>query len=298
MPEHFIEHVANGVVRLTTDLYRFYIVNDDATLVYLRHDAITEQQGFDTVPPGHYPSVTYVIDTGWPKGEGFNQWLTQQLSMKEAERYRDERGGVGRIVHAAIDLVNKGHELVWPQDITIADETFVMTIEQWRMVWGFLRWLDRIQGKILASEQIVATEMPGGVIVMGTLDFVIQADSGLLHASANTKNPKPSGHTVICVVDAKSSKAAFPSHCGQSEVYRRGYGADYSGVLALGSKNLAGYQWKLVLKKQQKSFQSRFMSAYGHWHETEGHREPRVIEMPERLSLRTLQPKPEEADAA
>src|SRR3990167_5392766 len=77
----------------------------------------------------YYPSITTLLSV-FPKGVGFNMYLTQQVSWESSQEALKESAERGTRVHNAADKLNDGEEL-------IIDDYYE---EEWLRIWGFTKW--------------------------------------------------------------------------------------------------------------------------------------------------------------
>lgn len=172
------------------------------------------------------PGVTTVLDL-FPKGEGYDIWLGNSTSYRDALTERDQAAARGTLVHEGIS------ELLRTGKLEMVDwETRCI-----KQVHGFLRWWDTLKEPlVIANECVVWSEEYG---YAGTLDLVVATLDSFL------------------VVDFKTGNSIYPSHYPQVEAYAEAFlrgsvaGADIladerpvqSGILHLKSSTQKGWQW-------------------------------------------------------
>jgi hypothetical protein len=105
------------------------------------------------------PSVTMVINEGFPKGTQFEQWLRD--TGNESKVIMREAGESGSLLH------NKIEELLMGKSVSISDYHY--TRHEWDKLVNFKNWFDHFKIEPIAIEKIVWSDNLG---VAGTVDFV------------------------------------------------------------------------------------------------------------------------------
>lgn len=89
----------------------------------------------------YYPSVTTLLSV-FPKGVGFNMYLTAQSSWEASQATLKEAADRGTRVHEACDRLENGEEL--------AMEEFNQ--EEWMRIWGFVKWIEEYKPTLIYKE--------------------------------------------------------------------------------------------------------------------------------------------------
>jgi len=116
----------------------------------------------DTDNPTYLPSVTTILDV-YPKGPAFDQWLKDTGAQAGiiAQRAADS----GSRVHAGIERLIKGEEIVWD------DKEFNM--EEWQALLKYVDFNERFKPNVLAAESVVYNLCMG---YAGQVDIVCEID--------------------------------------------------------------------------------------------------------------------------
>lgn len=105
------------------------------------------------------PSVTLVINEGFPKGIGYEKWLMD--TGNESKVIAREAMESGSLLHNMIELMVKG------EPITITDYPF--SRHEWEKLVNFREWFKYHRIETIATETIVWHDQ---LKVAGTVDFV------------------------------------------------------------------------------------------------------------------------------
>ena len=136
-----------------------------------------------------YPSVT-TINAVFPKGVGFNKYLTAQTSWESSQESLEEAGKRGTAVHLGTQALEEGQ--------TLKQETY--PVDQWQMLIGFVNWYKEYSPKTLAIEfKVVSDKYKTG----GTVDRIYQI-----------------GDQVI-ILDVKTSKKIWSNYWLQVAAYEK-----------------------------------------------------------------------------
>lgn len=107
-----------------------------------------------------WPSVT-TINAVYPKGVGFNKYLTEQSSWESSQEVLEEAGKRGTLVHSGTELLEKG--------VTLRQDMY--KIDEWQRLVGFVNWHNEYKPKALATEfRVVSDKYKTG----GTVDRIYQ----------------------------------------------------------------------------------------------------------------------------
>lgn len=115
------------------------------------------------------PSVTTVIGQTLNKGPGYDEWLGNHPSYKEACLTRDTAAAVGTIVHDSIETMLGG----FPVDLEKCEHKNKV----WKRMMSFMKWHE-----LESPYNIVATELKlwhKDVAFSGTPDLIIEKDGVL-----------------------------------------------------------------------------------------------------------------------
>src|SRR3990167_10384519 len=111
-----------------------------------------------TRPDVWYPSVTTILSV-FPKGVGFNKYLTAQTSWESSQEALKKAGQRGTNVHQATELLDRG--------FTLSREGY--SLEEWQMLIGFVNWYKIYKPKLLFMEKRVVSDNIG---TGGTIDRI------------------------------------------------------------------------------------------------------------------------------
>lgn len=154
----------------------------------------------------------------YPKGPGFDRWLTEQGNYGKAVRARDDAADKGNNVHAGFERIAHGE----PMRV----EEF--TVEEQLHLEGLRNWFEDFQPEVLGFEEMVFSLRNR---VAGTLDLRCKIDR------------------VECVMDLKSGKNTYRSHEVQVNEYGvmsrdLGSAVQVVGLLRTGADNAKKYAWQ------------------------------------------------------
>lgn len=214
--------VSPEITQVTTNKYRWYIFKQT------KHE-------FHVVP-----SVTYVTDSVYAKGKGFDNWQ-QQHSIEEAAAILYEAGDRGTRIHAAICHAILHGRLDFNESYSFLEgrpfsPREVTQLESFSAFWKTLK------PKTLKIEQpVINTELGYG----GTADFLGVVDEGaLLSFNARKKDNglEFSGKPTTILWDWKSGNNLYDSHKMQVAAYANELQPEYYGLVQLGTKNGNGFK--------------------------------------------------------
>jgi hypothetical protein len=119
----------------------------------------------------YYPSVTYILGEGYPKGAGFEQFLkdTGENSRVVAERAAEG----GTIVHDCLHSLVTGKELLWTDQLKIPLKYHgeFITKEEWEAVLKFKEFWEMAHPKLIAAEVTVFNDK---YQYAGTIDLICE----------------------------------------------------------------------------------------------------------------------------
>lgn len=260
-----VEVGGKKLIRLTTADSRWYAMNVSA-------DGTEENREWLYVP-----SVTWVIDVGYPKGEYFCRWWASK-GFDEGERIKHAAGDKGSIVHQACERIARGGT------VSLSDkfenprtlQMYEISATEYHCVMTFAEWWESERPEVIAIERTVWSDK---YHYAGTEDYVLRL--------------KSTDYKTIHVIDVKTSKQVYSSHEVQVSALKH---ADSSlprneqgkvvgvklGILQVG--------YTLNKKKQFKFTEvpdrfPLFLAAYRIWKYEEGSVVPHQRDYPESISL-------------
>ena len=202
-------------------------------------------------------SVNAILDNGYPKGKGFENWLSR-LSPAEAEAERREKSGEGDRTHQYIDSVltssgKKGIGTVFTREsLLVLDKTTGQMVQlnddEWDAVLSWSRFWNAHAPVLIASEMPVYDLKMG---YAGTFDALLTL--------TKTCGVKACGCEELIgkvgIWDWKKSAGIYPNYSAQLGAYAYadslktmldGSTPDYAANLRLGTahKTTGGYELK------------------------------------------------------
>src|SRR3990167_3083899 len=169
-------------------------------------------------------AVNYIIRHGFPKGEGFYNYLLS-VSRDEAKKILEEAGERGARVHEAIrdliDGVTIDRDRLYQSDLR--GQYAKLTLDEWGCLIAFLNFCADYKPKVSRRESAVATgDYAGTMDFLGTIEI--------------------KGKTTQTLLDFKTSSAIYPDYKLQTAAYAFASGAPNTGILRLGSRHKRGYE--------------------------------------------------------
>lgn len=164
----------------------------------------------------HCISITTVLGYSYPKDPQLIEWIKRMGS--DGDAYRDERAAIG-------SRVDKGTERL---DIGSTLHQKDYSRDEWKALVSYRNFVEDHDPVVLAVQSTVFDTKDK---VAGTLDKIVDI-AGIPH-----------------VVDIKVTSAIRPEHVIQVQTYTRllrcmGIDIPKVGILRLGTKHKAGYEWK------------------------------------------------------
>jgi len=219
-----------GIVRVTSTDERFY-----------GREELNQETG---LPESFVwrPSVTWIVDTGYPKGRGFEKWL--QKNGDQADQIARLAADRGYQMHRAIAALNHGDTIHMP-DLFEDSEGYKreLTDEEWLGVMAYVQWWaedGREKYEILEYERTLwpdaaACEEKYGIPAKyfrfaGTLDLKVRRIKD----------------GTIGIIDFKSSLDVWPSHEMQVSAYAKAEGADWQAILQVNYIRNKKQKWKFT----------------------------------------------------
>ena len=249
MIDYITEDLGNGIIRVNLEPERWYFKEDIS-----------------------YPSKTWIIGEGVPKGKQFDKYLANARSWEDAQRILEEAGDRGSKVHSGIKVLLSGETLKWDDIIPPHNEPF--TPSEWFYIMSFMNFFEDHPLEVYSLEETIFSEEPRSA---GTLDF-----RGNIILS-----PKDKLDTIKedIVIDWKTSSAIYKSHLIQVSDYSHTVDYDFAGIVRLGSRHKRGYEFKILHKKDIEHYHLMFLNAYDFWKENNLKAEPRWKEITSELKL-------------
>lgn len=213
-----------------------------------------------TKPDVYYPSVTTVLSV-FPKGVGFNKYLTAQPSWEDAQQTLKEAGKRGTNVHKATEMLESGAVLSRPS----------YTVQEWEMLCGFVAWYKETRPQILHMEfGIVSDKHKTG----GTIDRVYVIDG------------------IITLLDIKTSSSIHDNYWIQVAAYAQMFEEAnkdtkiaQTAILRLTDRKKSRYEYQTRERSEWKKDFKTYQSTRAMWDYVNPTAKPKIIELPDTLSL-------------
>ncbi len=217
-------------------------------------------------------SVNSILEGGYPKGKGFEIWLSK-LTPAEAEAVRVEKSGEGDRTHQFIDAVLTSSGVAGFGTTFKREETLVLNKEngqmvplndeEWDAVLSWSRFWNAHEPILIASETPVYDLKMG---YAGTFDAILIL---LRNCEVKSCGCKELGGKVG-IYDWKKSAGIYPNYSAQLGAYAyaeslktllEGNVPDYAANLRLGTnhKSTGGYEFKPY--NDLSEIYARFMAA-------------------------------------
>lgn len=144
----------------------------------------------------YVPSVTWIIDVGYPKGENFCRWWASR-GFDEGERIKQAAGEKGSIVHQACECIARGGTISLDDKFENPNTLNSQEISpvEYHCAMTFAEWWESERPEIIAIERAVWSDKYG---YAGTEDYVLRL--------------KSTDYKDIYVIDLKTSKQVYSSH--------------------------------------------------------------------------------------
>lgn len=119
----------------------------------------------------YYPSVTYILGEGYPKGAGFEQFLKDHGENSKVVAERAAEGGT--LVHDCLHSLVLGKEIVWTEPIKLPMRYHGEHIykDEWEAILKFKEFWEMCKPKPIAAEVSVFNDRYN---YAGTIDLVCQ----------------------------------------------------------------------------------------------------------------------------
>jgi CRISPR/Cas system-associated exonuclease Cas4 (RecB family) len=210
----------------------------------------------------YYPSVTTILSV-WPKGVGFNKYLTSQDSWESSQEILQSAGKRGTLVHKATEYLEDG--------IVLKREAY--NIDEWEMLMGYCKWRQEHQFLLQGMElPLVSDKLKTG----GTIDRVFKTS--------------PNGHYMI--LDIKTSNSIYGNYWVQvaayAEMYEQHFGIEIEevAILRLTQRRKDRFEYKTMNRSFWKDEFKAFKSIQHIWNHINPDAQPKILELPTTLSLK------------
>lgn len=217
----------------------------------------------------YYPSITTLLSV-FPKGVGFNMYLTSQPSWESSQQTLKEAGIRGTNVHNACDRLENGEELLM--------EEFEQ--EEWLRIWGFTKWIAYYKPILIYKEvEMVSDKYKTG----GRIDRVYRIDNRNI------------------LLDIKTGKSNYENYYAQTSAYAVLLGdpktmfydekiqhiqIDDTAILRLSPLSKNNFNYSIRDKEEWKNDFKSFKYCQGIWNYLNPDKKgPKVLELPATLKL-------------
>ena len=208
----------------------------------------------------YYPSATTILSV-FPKGVGFNKYLTAQTSWESSQESLKEAGKRGTNVHKGSEILEMGGTL----------QRGIYTVQEWQMLIGFVAWHQKHKPTLEHIEEgLVSDKLKTG----GTPDRVYKIDG------------------VRVLWDLKTSGAIYDNYWAQVAIYAELYEEKHKGkkvdnvaILRVTDRKKSGYEYVTRTRKEWKQDLKIFKATQMLWNYTNPKAQPKLLELPDQLSL-------------
>lgn len=231
----------------------------------------TKDERFYSFEGRFFPSVTWILDSSYPKGIEFYKWLASQ-GWENAQAVKEAAGDRGSKVHHAIVDLLKGavvrQDAPYWNDSKKTEEP--LSDEEYRYLMTFQTFWEGTKPTLVESETVCFSEKYG---YAGTVDAVLKIGKKLY------------------IVDWKTSSRIYPSYLLQVAAYakameeQRRYKRLYSGIVRLGTKHKSGFEFKEFDPKETARHFSLFLAAKQVFDFEHPNAQPDLTPLPESLAI-------------
>lgn len=216
----------------------------------------------------YYPSITTLLSV-FPKGVGFNMYLTAQTSWESSQQALNEAAQRGTRVHEACDRLENGEELIM--------EDFHQ--EEWLRIWGFKKFVTEYKPKLIYKELgMVSDKFKTG----GRIDRVYEIGGKII------------------LLDIKTGKSNYDNYYAQTSAYAVLIGdpktmfyekakhtaIDDTAILRLSHLSKNNYNYSIRDKEEWKNDFKSFQHCQGLWNYLNPDKKsPKILEVPATLKL-------------
>lgn len=227
-------------------LDRIISYDDDWNQITIGDSRYYQQKSSDI----YYPSVTYILSEGYPKGKYFENWLKQNghnatlIAQESAER--------GSNVHKAIEEMLLGKKPVWINENGYSN----YSIQEWLMILRFAEFWNTYKPTLIKSEYHIYSNYHK---YAGTIDLIIEFNGEKW------------------IIDIKTSNALHITHDLQLAAYNEAWNEHFypinkNGILWLNANTrkssndpnkIQGRGWQLVTSdREQRDNMNIFLKVY------------------------------------
>lgn len=223
------------------------------------------------------PSVTTIIDSGWPKGEALGNWKGT-VGLEAAEKIKNEAADKGTNVHNAVELLLQGKVLRFDD----------FTLDEWKCIIAAHRFIEDWKITPILIEQVVIGESESGLSYAGSCDLICHAT-----------DPKTQ-ETFVTYLDWKSSKSLHATYDMQLVAYGNAgqsclkIAPELYLVIHLGNQTKKGYTAHVV--KDVDKLTTQFDLACQIWYLKNPDIKLRYQEVPSKLQIDRLKHKKKKHD--
>ena len=208
----------------------------------------------------YYPSVTTIL-SAFPKGEGFSKYLTAQLNWESSQDILKEAGRRGTLVHKTTEMLEAG-------GVALRQG---FTDQEWEMLVGFVDWYKSTQPLLVKMESsIVSDKHKTG----GTIDRVYKIGDYQI------------------ILDIKTSGAIYDNYWAQVAAYAQMYEEkhkttiSHTAILRLTDKKKTRFEYVLHDRNEWKEDFKIFKATQQIWDYLNPNSKPKIVELPNELSLK------------
>src|SRR3990167_2010667 len=237
----------------------------------------------------YFRAVNYIIETGYPKGYFFYEWLKSK-TKDEAEKILKTAGNRGSRVHDAITRIFDTKDKFTRFDKVFNDiekRDIELTNDEWDALLSWQEFMKRHEAKTITYEYSIWNAKHR---YAGTLYWI-----GILTKDCGVRTCKCTEYIgKIGLVDWKTSGGIYGSYNAQTGSYVMAQNLkdvlgktkiDYSGVVRIGTnhKLTGGYEFKPFSKEETKRNFDLFIHALGicEFETTPFNPDTEIIEIPD-----------------
>ena len=129
---------------------RWYTIEEESWKEYLKENKLPKKK-----PRPYFISSTSVEKFVLTKGPGFDKWLGNSFSYKNAMDYANERADIGNIIHELCKHLGLGGEIDFNEDWMSDGEMIPITREMVKYIMSFQAFWNDYQPEVIDSEIIL-----------------------------------------------------------------------------------------------------------------------------------------------
>lgn len=205
------------------------------------------------------PSVTTILSV-YPKGIGFNKYLTAQSSWESSQQILQDAGKRGTRVHEATQLLEEGQELIRE----------MYALDEWECLMGFVAWHAENKPQVgFIEHSLISDKLKTG----GTIDRIYTIDGR------------------ITVLDIKTSNAIHGNYWVQAATYAKmaemnlDLKVDQTAILRLTDRRKDRYEYKVRDRSEWLEDFKLFKPLQAIWNHLNPNAKPKILEIPTTLKL-------------